>query len=100
MNAASMLFDFETVRWLLMVAIGGYTWFIGRQSASAAELLDLRMRVTTLEAQMKQVPDQKNFHELVERIASVTGSVDAIKAGMEPLTHSVRRVETYLMENK
>lgn len=98
MTAANMLFDFETVRWALTAFVGVYTWFIGRQSASATELLDLRTRITTLEAQMKQVPDQQDFHDLAKEVAMVNGSVESIRAGMEPLTHSVRRVEQYLLD--
>ena len=52
MSFTDMTFSFEAVRWLLLSAIGVYAWFIGRQSASAAELLELRTRLTTLEAQM------------------------------------------------
>ena len=55
MSFTDMTFSFEAVRWLLLSAIGVYAWFIGRQSASAAELLELRTRLTTLEAQMAQV---------------------------------------------
>ena len=55
MSFTDMTFNFEAMRWLVLSAIGVYTWIIGRQSASAAELLELRTRLTTLEAQMAQV---------------------------------------------
>lgn len=100
MNAASMLFDFETVRWLVTAAVGAYTWFIGRQSASAAELLVLRTRITKLEVEMSQMPKQQDIHQLAKDVAIVNGSVEAIRASLDPLTHSVRRVEQYLMDNK
>ena len=83
-----------------MSAIGVYAWFIGRQSASARELLDLRMRVTTLEAKIAQVPSQQQLHELVANVARMQGSMDAVATRIEPLARSVDRVESYLLNQK
>ena len=100
MNFTEMTFNFEAMRWLLMAALGIYSWFIGRQSASAAELLELRTRLTTLEAQMAQVPSQAQLHELVATVASLRGSIDTVAARIEPVAKSVDRVENYLLNQK
>lgn len=100
MNFTDMTYSFETVRWLVMAAIGIYAWFVGRQSASGADLLDLRTRITTLEAQMAQVPSQQQLHELVANVERIRGSIEAVGARIEPLTHSVNRVEDYLLHKK
>lgn len=100
MSFTDMTFSFEAMRWLLLSAIGVYAWFIGRQSASAAELLELRTRLTTLEAQMAQVPSQMQLHELVASVAALRGSIDAVTARIDPVARSVDRVETFLLNQK
>ena len=100
MSFTDMTFSFEAVRWLVVSVIGVYAWFIGRQSASARELLDLRMRVTTLEAKIAQVPSQQQLHELVANVARMQGSMDAVATRIEPLARSVDRVESYLLNQK
>ncbi|MBS6189291.1 MAG: hypothetical protein KH576_10095, partial [Haemophilus parainfluenzae] len=49
-------FDWAFLQWAVMAVVGVYTWLIGRQSASQKELLELRTRITTVEAQIKSVP--------------------------------------------
>ncbi|QIL81756.1 DUF2730 family protein [Diaphorobacter sp. HDW4A] len=100
MSFTDMTYSFEAVRWLMLTAIGIYAWFVGRQSASGAELLELRTRITTLEAQMAQVPSQQQLHELVATVERMRGSIEAVGARIEPLAHSVNRVEDYLLHKK
>jgi len=100
MNFTDLNFSFEAMRWIVLSAIGVYAWFIGRQSASAQELLDLRTRITTLEAQIAQVPSQQQLHELVASLAHMQGSLEAVMARIEPLARSVDRVESYLLNQK
>ena len=100
MNFSDMTFSSETVRWLLMAALGIYSWFIGRQSASAAELLELRTRITTLEVEMKQVPSQQQLHELALNVSDLKGSVEAVGQRIDPLVRVMDRVETHLLNKK
>ncbi|MDA8449824.1 DUF2730 domain-containing protein [Acidovorax sp. GBBC 3332] len=100
MSFTEMTFDFEGAKWLVATALAVYTWFIGRQSASAAELLELRTRITTLEVQMAQVPSQAQLTELLIRVERVGGSVDVVAAAIEPLTKTVDRIDAYLMNQK
>ena len=97
MNFSDMTFSSETVRWLLMAALGIYSWFIGRQSASAAELLELRTRITTLEVEMKQVPSQQQLHELALNVSDLKGSVEAVGQRIDPLVRVMERVDTHLL---
>lgn len=97
MQFSEMQYSFEAVRWIVMAALGIYAWFIGRQAASAAELLELRTRITTLEAQMKQVPSQQQLHELATNLARLAGSVEAVDARITPMTRSLERVENFLL---
>ena len=100
MNLSEMTFNFEAVRWLLIAALGIYSWFIGRQAASAAELLELRTRITKLEVEMKQVPSQKQLHELAVNVAELRGSVEAVGQRIDPLVRVMDRVETHLLNKK
>lgn len=100
MSFTDITYSFEAMKWLLVTAIGVYTWFIGRQSASAAELLELRTRLTTLEAQMAQVPSQAQLHELVATVASLRGSIETVAARIEPVARSTDRIESYLLNQK
>lgn len=100
MSFSDMSFNFEAMRWIVMSAIGIYAWIIGRQSASTKEFLELRTRLTTLEAQMAQVPSQTQLHELVAIVERIGGRIEAVGARIEPLTRSVDRVENYLLNQK
>ncbi len=100
MNFTDVNFSFEAMRWIVTTAIGIYAWVIGRQSASARELLDLRTRITTLEAQMQQVPSQQQLHELVAQVERIGGDIKTVAASIQPLTRSVDRVESFLLNKK
>jgi len=98
MNFESMQFGFETVRWLVVTAIGIYAWFIGRQSASAKEMLDLRTRIIKMESEIQQIPKHHEFHELALKFERMDVSVRAVNQHLSELGRSVRRIEDYLME--
>ena len=51
MGINELRFDWAFLQWAVMAVVGVYTWLIGRQSASQKELLELRTRITTVEAQ-------------------------------------------------
>ena len=70
------------------------------ESSLMEHLLELRTRLTTLEAQMAQVPSQSQLHELVATVASLRGSIDTVAARIEPVARSVDRVENYLLNQK
>ena len=84
MGLTELNFSFEAMRWIVITAIGIYAWVIDRQSASAKELLDLRTRITTLEAMMNQVPSQAQLHELVASVASLREALRPLLPALSP----------------
>lgn len=99
MDINNISFSFEAVRWIVVAAIGVYSWLIGRQSASGKEMLDLRTRITQLEADVKQMPSQAQMHELALQVSRVAGSVDTLSERIEPIRSAVGRVENHLLTN-
>ena len=99
MQFTDMQFSFEAMRWVVMCALGFYTWLMGRQAASAAELLELRTRITKLETEMKQVPSQQQLHELSTSLARLAGSVEAVSERITHMARGLDRVENYLLNN-
>jgi len=100
MSLENMIFSFETVRWLVVTAIGIYAWVIGRQAASTKELLELRARITRLESDMRQIPSQQQLHELSLRVEKVNGAVDGVREGIGPMRVTLQRLETFLLNQQ
>ncbi|RMX07432.1 DUF2730 domain-containing protein [Allofranklinella schreckenbergeri] len=100
MDFANLHFGFETVRWIVVTAIGIYAWIVGRQSASNKEMLDLRTRITRLEVDIKQVPDHKQLHELALQLGRTAAGLESLSTRIEAMDKSVTRVEDYLLHNK
>jgi len=96
MNVESMQFGFETVRWLVVTAIGIYAWFIGRQSASAQELLELRTRIVKMEAELKHVPKREDFHVLAIQVERMDVALETIGSRLDSLNATVLRMDDWL----
>jgi len=96
MNFDDMQFGFETVRWLVVTAIGIYAWFIGRQSASAKELLELRTRIIKMEVELKQVPRREDFHALAVRVERMDVALEAVGNRLDTLCETVLRIDDWL----
>lgn len=100
MNLEDLNFGFEAVRWIVVTAIGVYAWLVGRQSASSRELLELRTRLTTLEAQIRQVPNAEQLHQLAARLARIDARMDGIAESVQPIARSLERINDYLLKHK
>ncbi len=87
-------------QWLLTGAIGIYAWLSQRQSANAQEVQDLTLRVTTLEEQMRHLPDQGLVNELAGDMKAVKAELAGLREAMAPLTRSIERVNDYLLNQK
>ncbi len=96
MNLADMSFGFQTVQWLVVSALGIYTWLTNRQAASTKELLELRTRIVALEERIRHLPDHTAITELL-------GDMKAVRAelqGMQAIARSVDRINDYLLREK
>lgn len=100
MNFTDLTFGFETTRWIVTTGIGIYAWLIGRQSASAKEMLELRTRITTLEAEMRQVPSSEQLHEVAAKLARIDARMDGIAESVQPIARSLDRINDYLLTHK
>ena len=89
----SFKIGFNETQWIVMTLLGLYTWFINKQSASAKEMLDLRMRVVELENAVKDMPSKVDVENL-------RGELNSLNKQMDSVQHGVRRIEQWLIDNK
>ncbi|CAM5457734.1 hypothetical protein TMEC54S_03493 [Thauera mechernichensis] len=100
MNIEQLHFGFGTMQWIVIGVIGIYSWLIGRQAASAKELLELRTRITTLEAEMRAVPSHNQLNELMGRLERLDAKLEGVTDSMQPLARSLDRINDYLLQHK
>ena len=73
---------------------------MSRQAASAKELLELRTRITTLEAEMRAVPSHNQLNELMGRLERLDAKLEGVTDSMQPLARSLDRINDYLLQHK
>lgn len=100
MDISDVKFSFNAVQWLVTAAIGIYAWFVGRQAASAKELLELRTRLIQIEAAMKQVPSQTTMMEVLKRLERVDTELRGLGRELKPINSNLDRINTYLLNHK
>ncbi|WP_103035217.1 DUF2730 family protein [Castellaniella caeni] len=100
MNLQDIEISFGAMQWILTSAIGVYSWLIGRQAASAKELLDLRTRLTTLEAQVHGVPSKDELLSLAGDLKGVRAELHGMREALQANARSVERVNDYLLGNE
>ncbi|HIE4801231.1 TPA: DUF2730 family protein [Serratia marcescens] len=93
-------FDWEFLKWAVVTVLAFYTWLIGRQSASQKELLELRTRLTTLEAQVKQVPTQSQITELISKLSRAEAQMHGMQEQMAATYRRTENIESYLLQKK
>lgn len=84
--------DFAEVQWIVVTALGIYTWVIQKHSASAKEMLDLHLRVVELENSVKDMPSKVDVAKLQGQLNSLNSQIDGVQ-------HGVRRIEQWLIDN-
>lgn len=89
----TLKFSFSEAHWIVITVLALYTWFINKQSASAKEMLDLRLRVVELENAVKDMPSKVD-------VAKLQGQVDALNQNVNSVQRGVTRIENYLLDNK
>ncbi|NMZ13404.1 DUF2730 domain-containing protein [Pseudomonas proteolytica] len=100
MNLNELNFGFQTVQWLILTVLGIYTWMTKRQAASGQELLDLRVRIVALEEQIRHLPDQAAFINLLGDMKAMRAEVSGVKDALAPLARSLDRINDYLLREK
>lgn len=100
MDLQNIEFSFGAMQWVLTSAIGVYSWLIGRQAASAKELLELRMRLTTLEAQVHSVPTSAELQVLAGDLKGVRADLHGVRDAMSANARAVDRINSYLLGQK
>lgn len=100
MEINELRFDWAFLQWAVMAVVGIYTWLIGRQSASQKELLELRTRITTLEAQVKQVPTQSQITELISKLSRAEAQMHGMQEQMAATYRRTENIEAYLLQKK
>ena len=89
----TLKFNFSEANWIVTTILGIYIWFINKQSASAKEMLDLRMRVVELENTVKDMPSKVDVENL-------RGELNSLNKQMDIVQHGVRRIVQWLIDNK
>jgi hypothetical protein len=100
MNLEQLNFSFSTVQWLLLAAIGFYSWLTSRQAASAQELLELRTRIVALEEQARHLPSQPAITGLMVSLEAVRGDLSGMKNTIGGVQRSVENINAYLLQEK
>lgn len=100
MNLQDIEISFSAMQWILTSAIGVYSWLIGRQAASAKELLELRTRITTLEAQVHSVPSKDELLALAGDLKGMRAELHGVRDALVTQTRAVDRINTYLLRPK
>lgn len=93
-------FSFQEAHWIVITVLALYTWFINKQSASAKEMLDIRLRVVELENAVKDMPSKLEIARLEGEIKSINQQLNSTGKSIEAVQRGVNRIEQYLLDNK
>jgi cell division protein FtsB len=93
-------FSWSMLQWAVLSVIGFYTWLIGRQSASAREMLELRTRLTTLEAQIAQMPNQSQVTELISKLSRTEAQFSSLSEQFSGVARRLETINNYLLQHK
>ncbi|NBB09331.1 DUF2730 domain-containing protein [Pseudomonas sp. SLFW] len=100
MNFNELNFNLSAVQWLLLTAIGIYTWLTNRQAASTQQLLELRTRIVALEEHVRHLPDQTAVTDLLGDMKAMRAELTGVKDALAPLARSLDRINDYLLREK
>jgi hypothetical protein len=100
MNFTELSFSLSAVQWLVLTALGIYTWLSNRQAASALELHQLRTRIVALEEHIRHLPDQSAVTDLLGDMKAMRAELTGVKDALAPLARSLDRINDYLLREK
>lgn len=93
-------FYFTVLQWVVTGAVAFFAWYANRQAADADEVTRIKLRVNTLEEQMRHLPDQALVNELAGDMKAVKAELTAIRDSIVPLARSMDRINDYLLNRK
>lgn len=96
----SINFSFQEAHWIVITVLALYTWFINKQSASAKEMLDIRLRVTELESTVKDMPSKLEIARLEGQVETIKTQLNSANQNIGQVQRGVLRIEQWLIDNK
>lgn len=96
----TLKFSFQEAHWVVITVLGLYTWFINKQSASAKEMLDIRLRVTELESAVKDMPSKLEIARLEGQVETIKTQLNSANQNIAQVQRGVLRIEQWLIDNK
>lgn len=96
----SVKFSFQEAHWIVITVLALYTWFINKQSASAKEMLDIRLRVVELESAVKDMPSKLEIARLEGQIETIKTQLNSANNNIGQVQRGVSRIEQWLIDNK
>ncbi len=103
----TLKFSFSEAHWIVITVLALYTWFINKQSASAKEMLDLRLRVVEVENAIKDMPSkleiarlEGEMRQLNEKIGGTNDRIVLTNKSLDKVERGVNRLTDYLLDNK
>lgn len=96
----SIKFSFQEAHWIVITVLALYTWFINKQSASAKEMLDIRLRVTELESAVKDMPSKLEIARLEGQVETIKTQLNSANQNIGQVQRGVSRIEQWLIDNK
>lgn len=99
MKFEELQFSWQVLQWAVLSAIGIYSWIVGRQSASNRELLELGP-AASIEAQVAQMPTQRQVSILLEKLSSTEASITGMNNQMSGMASRLETINNYLLNTK
>ncbi|EPK4543376.1 DUF2730 domain-containing protein [Serratia marcescens] len=100
MKFEELQFSWQVLQWAVLSAIGIYSWIVGRQSASNKEMLELRTRLVSIEAQLAHVPTQQQVTILLEKLSGTEAGLRSIDTLISGMSSRLEYINNYLLNNK
>ena len=100
MKFEELQFSWQVLQWAVLSAIGIYSWIVGRQSASNRELLELRTRLASIEAQVAQMPTQRQVSILLKKLSSTEASIIGMNNQISGMASRLETINNYLLNTK
>lgn len=100
MDVAKLTFDLSFVQWLITGGVAIYAWYIGRQSASVNEAIEIRERLIALETAMKEVPSQVAMSHLNAQLSRLDAEMTSNNRELKAINSTLGNINNFLLNNK